>query len=129
MHTAPAKYEIDYDLSSRTLKITTHGFWSGGLAAKFAAELIAKGTAIRLRHGTFYTLIDMRNAPIQPASVIESLAGMMPKALMVTKYPIAAVAASSLGKLQTERYLTAPNCRTFLDYDEANIWMRSTPLA
>lgn len=129
MHTGPAKYEIAYDLPSRTLKITTYGFWSGGLAAKFATELIAKGTAIRLRHGKFYTLVDMRNAPIQPASVIESLAGMMPKALMVTKSPIAAVAASSLAKLQTERYLTAPNCRTFLDYDDADAWMRSTSLA
>lgn len=129
MHTVPARYEIDYDLPSRTLTITTYGFWSGSLAAKFAVELIAKGTAIRLRHATFYTLIDMRNAPIQPASVIESLAGMMPKALMVTKSPIAAVAASSLGKLQTERYLTAPNCRTFLEYEEADAWMRSIPLA
>lgn len=129
MHTVPARYEIDYDVPSRTLRITTYGFWSGGLAAKFAAELIAKGTATRLRHGAFYTLIDMRNAPIQPASVIGSLSGMMPKALVVTKSPIAAVAASSLGKLQTERYLTAPNCRTFLAYDEAAAWMRSIPLA
>ncbi|WP_242414379.1 hypothetical protein [Sphingomonas panni] len=129
MNTGIAKYNIEYDIPNRTLKITTYGFWSAGLAAKFAAELIAKGTAIRLRHGAFYTFVDMRNAPIQPANVIDALAGMMPKALMLTKAPIAAVAASSLGKLQTERYLTAPNCRTFLDYDEADAWMRSAPLS
>ncbi|MEH3039446.1 MAG: hypothetical protein PGN21_05210 [Sphingomonas paucimobilis] len=129
MNTGSAKYDIQYDIPNRTLEITSYGFWPAGLAAKFAAELIAKGTAIRLRHGPFYTMVDLRNAPIQPASVIDALAGMMPKALMLTKAPIAAVAASSLGKLQTERYLTAPNCRTFLDYDEADAWMRSTPLS
>jgi hypothetical protein len=45
--------------------------------------------------------------------------------LKVTSAPIAAVVASHLAKLQTERYLKAANCRTFLDIDAARAWLAS----
>lgn len=128
---APAggNYSIQHDAAERTLRITSAGFWSAALTARFTTELLAKGMGIRLRHGPFYTLVDMRSAAIQPAPVIEALPSMMPKALQLTKSPIAGVVASSLAKLQTERYLVGPNCRTFLDYQEAVDWMQSTDLS
>ncbi|PZT91375.1 MULTISPECIES: hypothetical protein [unclassified Sphingomonas] len=121
-------YAIDHDAAARLLTITTAGFWSVALTTRFAAELLAKGTALRLRHGAFYTLVDMRAAPIQSGGVIDTLAAMMPRALQLTTAPIAAVAGSNLGKMQTERYLRAPNCRTFLDIDEARAWMLAVGL-
>ena len=113
-------YTIAFDAPTRTLHIVTNGFWSLPVTTMFSADLLARGAALRLRHGSFCTLADLRQA------VIDALAAMMPKALKLTSAPIAAVVGSSLAKLQTERYLSAPNCRTFLDYDAAVAWMRET---
>lgn len=104
----------------------TEGFWTPAVTAAFVAELLARGTAARLRHGAFTVLADLRRAAIQPTAVVDALAAMMPRALRVTSRPIAAVVAGPLAKLQTERYLVGPNCRTFLDVDEATHWLSTT---
>lgn len=122
-------YEIAFDERAAMLRITTDGFWSLAVTTMFSADLLARGTAIRIRHGSFCTLADLRRAPIQPLPVIDALSKMMPKALRLTSAPIAAVVGSSLAKLQTERYLVGPNCRTFLDYDEAEQWLSEASLA
>ena len=106
----------------------THGFWTPAVTAAFVAELLARGTAARLRHGPFTVLADLRAAAIQPTAVVDALAAMMPRALKVTSRPIAAVVANSLAKLQTERYLVGPNCRTFLDPAEAERWLTAAHL-
>ncbi|WP_028964937.1 hypothetical protein [Sphingomonas phyllosphaerae] len=116
-------YTIDYDAATRTLHIVTEGFWSASVTAAFVAELLARGTALRLRHGPFTVLADLRAGAIQPPQVVDALAAMMPRALKVTSRPIAAVVANNLAKLQTERYLVGANCRTFLDPDEAKRWL------
>ncbi|WP_294196963.1 hypothetical protein [uncultured Sphingomonas sp.] len=116
-------YTIDHDAAARRLTIVTQGFWTPGVTAAFTAELLARGTAARLRHGPFTVLADLRRAAIQPQAVVDALAAMMPRALKVTSLPIAAVVASNLAKLQTERYLVGARCRTFLDLDEANRWL------
>lgn len=118
-------YTISFDVPTKTLTIVTEGFWSVATAAAFSAELLAWGTAARLYHGRFVVLADLRKAAIQPLKVVDALEAMMPKALKVTSAPIAAVVASHLAKLQTERYLKAENCRTFLDIDEAKAWLAS----
>ena len=116
-------YTISFDAPGKTLHIVTEGFWSVATAAAFSAELLARGTAVRLYHGRFVVLADLRLAAIQPAKVIDALEEMMPKALKLTSAPIASVVSSHLAKMQTERYLRAPNCRTFLDINEANRWL------
>ena len=116
-------YTIAFDVPTRTLTIVTEGFWSLATTAAFSAELLARGTAARLYHGRFVVLADLRKAAIQPLKVVDTLEAMMPKALKVTSAPIAAVVASHLAKLQTERYLKAENCRTFLDIDAARTWL------
>ncbi len=109
----------------------TEGFWTPGVTAAFITELLARGTAFRLRHGAFTVLADLRAAAIQPVPVVDALAAMMPRALKVTTLPIAAVVASNLAKLQTERYLVGENCRTFLDLGAAERWLATaaTPAA
>lgn len=116
-------YTISFDTPTKTLIIVTEGFWSVATTAAFSAELLARGAAARLYHGRFVVLADLRKAAIQPLKVVDALEAMMPKALKVTSAPIAAVVASHLAKLQTERYLKAENCRTFLDIDEAKAWL------
>ena len=123
MLTEISLYTIAFDVPTKTLNIVTEGFWSVATTAAFSAELLARGTAARLYHGRFVVLADLRTAAIQPLKVIDALEAMMPKALKVTSAPIAAVVASHLAKPQTERYLKAPNCRTFLDIDEAKAWL------
>ncbi|HCB76330.1 MAG TPA: hypothetical protein DEP91_09165 [Sphingomonas bacterium] len=123
-----ADYSIRHDPGDRMLRITATGFWSAGLAAKFAADLLAQGVILRLRHGAFYTLADVSDAPVQPAGVVDQLAAMMPRALQLTRAPIAAIAGSILTKMQIERYLNAPNCRVFTDHDEAVAWMHAVGL-
>ncbi|MDR6790541.1 hypothetical protein J2Y58_003924 [Sphingomonas sp. BE138] len=116
-------YTIHHDPAAHRLTIVTHGFWTPAVTAAFAAELLARGTAARLRHGAFTVLADLRAAAIQPTAVVEALAAMMPRALKVTSRPIAAIVAGPLAKLQTERYLVGPNCRTFLDPADAERWL------
>ncbi|NJR78288.1 hypothetical protein [Sphingomonas corticis] len=116
-------YKIAYIDATRTLEITTWGFWTVATIAAFSAEAVAKFTALRLRHGPVAVLADMRQAPIQTNEVIGGVEALMRKAVRLTSFPIAAVAGSMLGKLQSERVLTAPNCRTFLDIDEARAWI------
>ena len=116
-------YTISFDAPTKTLTIVTEGVWTVATAAAFSAELLARGAAARLYHGRFVVLADLRKAAIQPVKVIEALEAMMPKALKMTSAPIAAVVASHLAKLQTERYLKADTCRTFLDIDAAKAWL------
>lgn len=118
-------YTIAFDEAQSLLTITTFGFWSLPTTVAFSTELLARGTALRIKHGRFCTLADLRQAAIQPAPVVDALAAMVPKAMKLTSAPIAAVAASTLAKMQTERYLVGPNCRTFLDYDEAKLWLNN----
>ena len=116
-------YAISFDAPTRTLHIVTEGFWTIPVTAAFSAELLARGARARLTHGPFVVLADLRKGAIQPTNVIDALAAMMPKALKITSAPIAAVVSSNLAKMQTERYLSAPNCRTFMDMDEAKAWL------
>lgn len=46
-------YTIHHDPAAHRLTIVTHGFWTPAVTAAFAAELLARGTAARLRHGAF----------------------------------------------------------------------------
>ncbi|MBI0476451.1 hypothetical protein D9601_13955 [Sphingomonas sp. MA1305] len=117
-------YDIAFDEPAALLTITARGFWTIPVVSKFTAEVLARGTALRLRHGAFCTLADLRQSTVHTGPVVDLLTLFMPKAMKVTSAPVAAVASSSLAKLQTERYLIGDNCRTFLSIDEARAWMQ-----
>lgn len=116
-------YDIAFDEQASLFSITARGFWTVPVATKFTAEAMARGTAARLRHGPFRAIADLRDSSVHSGAVVDILALFVPKALKLTSAPVAAVASSNLAKLQTERYLRGPNCRTFLSMDEARAWM------
>lgn len=116
-------YTISFDDDSRTLLIVTEGCWSIATTAKFSAEVLAKGAAIRLRHGPFQSLVDARAATVQPQEVVAALEVLVPRALRISASPIAVVVSSQLLKMQNERYLKSDNTRVFLSMDEAKAWL------
>jgi hypothetical protein len=116
-------YLIDVDTDRRVIWITTWGFWTGKTIASFAVEVLTRGTAARIRHGALAVFSDVRAAPIQTSEVSDGTAAVMARGLKLTSAPIVTVAGSMLGKHQSERVLSAPNCRTFLDMKEAHAWL------
>lgn len=116
-------YAIDIDVERRVVWVTTWGFWTGKTIATCTVELLTRVTAARVRHGQFAVFSDVRAAPVQTSEVADGTERLMAKGLKLTSAPIVTVAGSMLGKYQSERVLSAPNCRTFLDMDEAMEWL------
>jgi hypothetical protein len=116
-------YRLDHDPVANILHITAEGFWDLPGTAAFGVAAIAKGTAIRLRHGHFAIVVDARNFPIQSGTVAETNSLLMPKARLLTNGPIAIVAGSMLNKLQNERFFSGDRLRHFIDYDQAMAWI------
>ena len=53
-------YGFDHDPTTNILRITARGFWDVPTVGAFGAAAVARGTAIRLRHGRFAILNDVR---------------------------------------------------------------------
>lgn len=85
--------------------------------------MLARVSTARVRHGQFAILADVRAMPIEPGDVIDGVGNLIAKGLKLTSAPIGLVTSSMLGKMQADRVLTAPNCRTFTDMDAAHAWL------
>ncbi len=116
-------YEIDFDPVRKLLVLRTEGFWSLGTLAAFAAAALARGAIARARYGRYAILADSRKLPVQSAEVARALDAVVSKSLALSDAPYACVVGSMLVKLQAERVLNRPNCRVFLDMDEATAWL------
>lgn len=116
-------YQLRFDPAQKILHVTTEGFWSLGTLAAFSATALAQGAALRLRHGAFAVLADGRRFPIQAADVAKGFELFLHKGVQISSAPFAIVVPTVLGKLQAERVLNTPNCRIFIDWDEATAWL------
>ena len=88
---------------------------------RFAVDLLA-ATAQAEGDGPFVIFSDCRNYPVQSAEVSEGWIALLGADTRVTQ-PYAVLVGSTLGKLQAERLLGAPNLRVFLLEDEATAWL------
>lgn len=116
-------YKIDMDVGRKVFWITGQGFWSAKTIATFSVDILARFSAARLRHGQFAVLVDVRAMPIQNGEVMDGIMALMAKGLRLTSAPITMVTGTMLGKMQADRVMSAPNCRTFTDMDEALAWL------
>lgn len=116
-------YTISFDAPSRTLRLTLKGLWSAATLAGFAAELLVKATAARVRYGDFALLSDASGFPVQTARVAEGFEAILARGAKVHAGPVAIVVASVLNKMQAERTLKSPRLRVFLSLDEARQWL------
>lgn len=116
-------YRLHHDAASNVLEIDTEGFWDLPTVATFGAAAVAKGTAIRLRHGQYAIFVDARAMPTQSGAVAAAVALLLPKARLLTRGPIVLVGGNMLNKLQMDRVLAGENIRSFLDHGEARAWL------
>lgn len=116
-------FDIRFDPAQRVLHLTLSGFWTMATVVRFAAEMLLRTTAIRMRHGTFATLSDARDFPIQSAEVSERFERIRARGLEMNIGPTAIVVASQLSKFQAERVLNADRIRVFLDMAAAEAWL------
>ncbi len=116
-------FDIRFDPAQRVLHLTLSGFWTMATVGRFAAEMLLRTTAIRMRHGTFATLSDARDFPIQSAEVSERFERIRARGLEMNIGPTAIVVASQLSKFQAERVLNADRIRVFLDIAAAEAWL------
>jgi hypothetical protein len=116
-------YTLDYDQPARTLVVAIRGCWTPLDLAQFSVVGLARAGTIRVRHGEFAILLDLTHAPIQPQALMPGIAPLLAQTLKLTSARIATVVGSTLAKLQAERVMSAPTCRTFLDMEEAKAWI------
>lgn len=116
-------FEIRFDSARHVLHLTLSGFWTMATVMHFAAEMSLRTAAIRAQHGTFATLSDARDFPIQSAEVSDRFARIRERGLEKNMGPTAIVVASQLSKLQAERVLKADQIRVFLDLAQAEAWL------
>lgn len=118
-------YSIRFDAQSRILELRLEDFWSSATLARFAAELLVRATALRVRHGGFAILSDSSRFPVQSPEVAQGFERLMARGTKSHTGPTAIVVASVLNKMQAERSLKAPRVRVFLDADEAKQWLQA----
>ncbi|MEH3037831.1 MAG: hypothetical protein PGN23_15295 [Sphingomonas adhaesiva] len=118
-------FEIRFDPAQRVLHLTLSGFWTMATVVRFAAEMMLRATMIRARYGTFATLSDARDFPIQSAAVSERFERIRARGLEMNLGPTAIVVASQLSKLQAERVLKTEQVRVFLDRAAAEAWLEA----
>jgi hypothetical protein len=116
-------YRLDHDAVANIFHISAKGFWDVPTAVAFGAACVAKGGAIRLRHGHFAILIDARNFPIQSQAVAHVTGLLLAEARLLTNGPVAFVAGAMLNKLQIDRLFSGERVRSFLDRDQAVAWI------
>lgn len=116
-------YHLRHDAAANVIEITAEGFWDLATVAAFGTAAVAKGAAIRLRHGQYAVFVDARAMPIQSGAVAAAVALLLPRARLLTRGPIALVGGNMLNKLQMDRVLAGDSIRSFVDYDEARAWL------
>lgn len=116
-------YALAFDPRSRLLTITGEGLWSMATLAAFSAEVLAYGAALKIRHGSFAVLNDVRNMPVQLSTVASGLELLMEKGTAITTAPIATVAGGALPKMQIERVIRGDHTRVFLTMEDARDWL------
>lgn len=116
-------FDIRFDPACRVLHLKLSGFWSMATVVRFAADMLVKTTMIRARHGSFATLSDAREFPIQSTEVSERFERIRARGLEMNAGPTAIVVATQLSKLQAERVLKADRIRVFLEMAAAEAWL------
>lgn len=116
-------YAIRFDPIRRIFHFELHGFWSIGTVIQFGAELLARTTVARVRHGRYAVLSDSREFPIQSAGVAPYFERIMARGIEMDVGPCAIVVGSHLNKLQAERLFQGGRARVVLDYAEAAAWL------
>lgn len=119
-------YEIEFDAARRLFIVRAEGFWSLGTIAGFSAAALAQGAWARARHGRYAVLADARAFPVQSAEVARAFEMLVAKSIALSDAPYAVVLGSMLAKMQADRVVNGPNCRTFLDLAEAEGWLEES---
>ena len=116
-------YSIKFDGPSRTLHLKLEGFWTVVTLGAFAAELLAKTTAVNIRHKSYAILSDASRFPVQSPQVSAGFERIRERGSKVHRGPTAIVVASVLNKMQAERSLRGPDVQVFMSADDARAWL------
>lgn len=122
-------FSLRHDDAANVLEIEARGFWDMATVAAFGAAAVARGSAIRLRRRHYAIFVDARGMSTQSGAVASAIALLLPKARLLTDGPIALVGANMLNKLQIDRLVSGERIRTFLDYDQARVWLHEEWIA
>lgn len=91
--------------------------------ARFAAELLIRTTAARLRYGRFAMLSDSTEYPVQSATVSAYFERIMARGIDMDIGPCAIVVGSYLNKVQAERIFDNDRVKVFIDGSDAASWL------
>ena len=116
-------YSIRYDTRERVLHLQLEGFWTVATLARFAAELIARATTLKLRRIGYAVLSDSTRFAIQSPTVSQGFEQLMARGAQAHDGPTAIVVASQLNKMQAERTLKGERVRVFLTEADARAWL------
>ncbi|MFD1034640.1 hypothetical protein ACFQ15_08245 [Sphingomonas hankookensis] len=116
-------YDIRFDPDHRLFHLTLCGFWTMTTVVQFAAELLARTTAARLRYRRFAMLSDSTGFPVQSTQVATYFERIMIRGIQMDIGPCAIIVGSHLNKLQAERVFDSQRVRVFTDRARAEAWL------
>lgn len=118
-------YSIRFDPEQRVFYLTLSGFWTVATVIQFAAEMLVRTTAARIRHGRYALVSDSTEFAIQSPAVSAHFERIMARGIEMDVGPSAIIVGSYLNKLQAERIFDGDRVRVFLDSDAATAWLAS----
>ena len=117
-----ASHRITVDRPRRLVALTLTGFFSvadAGLVIHGIREAI---TGLGGPPNTHNTLVDVREATLQPQDVVAAFAGQIADERFRSRR-LAFVVGSSVARMQVRRLITRDDVAAFEAHDEAEAWM------
>jgi hypothetical protein len=116
-------YRVDYDRRADRIMLHVSGFWKPEEVAAFAEAVGEKLAEARAAGGTYDSLVESFDFPVQSNEVADLLTNIMHASLPHTTGRAAIVVGSQLNKLQVDRTMVHPRVRAFMTMEEAEAWL------
>lgn len=126
-HPVSRNYAIDHDPGARFLRLKFIGLWDEAVLQAFVVEALALRTRVeRAGHrddGRGRILIDLTDFPVQPKTMTDSIASLLPTFGRSAGRVAVVRSSSALQHLQIQRLLPPDKARSFLSAAEATAWL------
>jgi hypothetical protein len=120
-------YRVAYDPKTDRVMVHVSGFWKPEDVAAFATAAGEALAEARAAGGTYDSLVESFDFPVQSNEVADLLTNVMHASLPHTTGRAAIVVGSHLNKLQVDRTLVHPRVRGFMTMAEAEAWLAEKP--
>lgn len=119
-------YHFDYRPRDRFLTLRLVGLWDASVVAAFMQEAarLRDGAAVQDGRAKGRLLIDLTDYPVQPKSITDQLAALLPAFGTLASRVAVVRSASALQNMQADRLLAGGKAHFFASGAEAIAWLQ-----